>query len=145
MYKCKNCGHVFEEGEQATWIEEHGFSSGPFEEWSGCPICSGGYEETKQCKICGEEFLEEELKGGCICDDCIDNYKNDFDTCYKIADTEKEEIKINALLASLVSVSKIEAILYHVLKEKGDVDSSAFINQDKDWFAEKLVERYKND
>ncbi len=48
MYKCKNCGHIFEEGEQATWTEKHGFSSGPFEEWDGCPICQGSFKEAKK-------------------------------------------------------------------------------------------------
>ena len=81
------------------------------------------------------------MNGGCVCDDCVEEYKRDFKTCYAISETApKEEIKINALLASLVSVSKIEAVLYHILKEAEYVDCSAFINQDKDWFAEKLVE-----
>lgn len=136
--KCNECGHIFDDCERAVWREAHG------ELFSGCPICRGSYEETKQCKICGGEFLEDELLGGCVCDDCVEEYKRDFETCYAISEaTEKQEIKINALLASLVGVSKIEAVLYHILKEKGDVDCSVFINQDKDWFAEKLIEEVK--
>ena len=142
-YRCLECGHIFEEGEQATWREYMGECHGSpaYEEFSGCPICKGSYEETKQCKICGGEFLEDELNGGCVCDECIEEYSKDFDTCYKISANEKEEIKINALLASLFDVDEIEAILYQQLESvKDNIDCSAFINEDKHWFAEKLAE-----
>ena len=100
-FKCLDCGNIFEEGE--SWYESHG------EKMNGCPCCGGAYEETKRCKICGGEFLEDELLGVGVCEDCVEEYKKDFDTCYAISEAaEKEEIKINALLASLLSVSKIE-------------------------------------
>ena len=140
-FKCLDCGHIFEEGEQSRWEEHHPYGMGyAAEEFSGCPICNGDFEETKQCEICGGEFLEDELNGGCVCDECIEEYSKDFDTCYKISDNEKEEIKINALLVSLLDVDEIETILYHYLKTKRDIDCSKFVNQDKDWFADKLVE-----
>jgi hypothetical protein len=67
--------------------------------------------------------------------------KRDFKTCYKIAElAEKQEIQINALLASLIDASKIEAVLYHILEQKDYVDCSNFINEDKKFFAEKLLE-----
>ena len=141
-FKCLSCGHIFEEGEQATWREYMGECHGSpaYEEFSGCPICNGEYEETKQCEICGGEFLEDELNGEGVCDECIEEYSKDFDVCYKISANEKEEIKINALLVSLLDVDEIETILYHYLKTKRDIDCSKFVNQDKDWFADRLVE-----
>ena len=142
-YKCLDCGHIFEEGEQAIWEEHHPYGMGyAEEEFSGCPICAGDYEETKQCKICGGEFLEDELLGGCICEDCVEEHKRDLKTCYAIAEsTEKQEIKINALLASVFDITEIEEILYQQLESMGNNnDFSAFINEDKDWFAEKLAE-----
>ena len=141
-YKCLSCGHIFEEGEQATWREYMGECHGSpaYEEFSGCPICNGEYEETKRCEICGGEFLEYELLGGCVCEECIEEHSKDFDVCYKISANEKEEIKINALLVSLLDVDEIETILYHYLKTKRDIDCSKFVNQDKDWFADRLVE-----
>ena len=86
--------------------------------------------------------MEDELNGGCVCDDCVEEYKRDLETCYAIAETtEKQEIKINALLASLFDVDEIEAILYQQLESvKSNIDCSAFINEDKDWFADKLAE-----
>ena len=140
-YKCLRCGNIFDEGEQARWEEHHPYGMGcAAEGFSGCPICKGDYEKTKQCKICGGEFLEDELLGGCVCEECIEEYSKDFDTCYQISANEKEEIKINALLVSLLDVDEIETILYHYLKTKRDIDCSNFINEDKDWFADKLSE-----
>ena len=141
-FKCLACGHIFEEGEQARWEEHHPYGMGyAAEEFSGCPICKGDYEQTVKCRICDGEFLEDELNGGCVCNDCIDDYKKDFETCYKIADEEKEEIEINSLLVSFFDTTEIETILYQHIKNSGiDIDCSNFINEDKDWFAEKLAE-----
>ena len=135
-FKCYDCERVFDEPKFMK--EAHG------ETLVCCPYCNGSFDKAKKCEICGEYFFDDELNGGCVCDDCIEEHKRDFDTCYSISETaEKEEIKINALLASLISVSKIEAILYHILKEAEYVDCSQFINQDRDWFAEKLVEEVR--
>lgn len=73
MYKCVDCGHIFEEGEQAIWIENCGeyCGSGVYKGESGCPICRGRFEKTQKCFICGGEFLESELKSD-ICEICID-------------------------------------------------------------------------
>ena len=141
-YKCLDCGHIFEEGEQARWEEHHPYGMGyALEEFSGCPICKGEYEETKQCKICGGEFLEDELNGGCVCDECIEEYSKDFDTCYNIANQDKQEIKINGLLATIFDTSEIEHILFEFLKNDGEKnDFSEYVEQDKGWFAEKLAE-----
>jgi hypothetical protein len=48
IYKCVDCGHIFEEGEQAVWYEDRGeFWGVPCSErMTGCPICNGDYEET---------------------------------------------------------------------------------------------------
>lgn len=142
-FKCLECGNIFEEGEQVRWEEHHPYGMGyASEEFSGCPLCNGDFEETKQCEICGGEFLEDELNGGCVCDECVKEYKRDLETCYKIAETaEKEEIEINPLLVSLFDVDEIETILYQQLESvKDNIDCSAFINEDRDWFAEKLAE-----
>ena len=80
--------------------------------------------------------------GDCVCEDCVEEYKRDLETCYKIAETaSKEKIKINPLLVSAFDITEIEEILYQQLESVGNNnDFSAFINVDKDWFAEKLAE-----
>ncbi len=70
MYRCENCGHLFEDGEQAVWEETHGLDHGPYEKWDGCPICKGGYEEVHQCKECGGWHTENELYEG-WCEKCL--------------------------------------------------------------------------
>lgn len=66
-YKCLECGHIFEEGEQSFWKEPHG------ERLSGCPICDGSYEECVSCNHCGADHLKEELYDG-WCVECLEDY-----------------------------------------------------------------------
>ena len=144
-YKCLNCGHIFEEGEQACWSESRGEYWGVAcsENMSGCPLCKGEYEETVQCAVCGSEHLEDELNGG-VCDECIDEYRKDFNACYELSLGETTEIKINSLLASLFDVSDIEQILKEYVRDKWkDVDCSKFIDEDISWFGEKIAEEVK--
>ena len=67
MFKCEECGHLFEEGEQKNVIDMHGFSHGEGEKYSVCPRCDGNYEEVKPCKICGSY---EDVNDGEFCDNC---------------------------------------------------------------------------
>lgn len=144
-YKCLSCGHVFEEGEQACWTESRGeyWGSPCYETMSGCPVCKEEYEETVQCAVCGSEHFEDELNGG-VCDECIDEYRKNFDACYELSVGETTEIKINSLLASLFEESDIEQILKEYISDKWqDVDCSQFIDEDKSWFGERIVEEVK--
>lgn len=70
-YKCYECGHIFEEGEEARWEEDRGeFWGMPCTEtMTGCPNCKGGFEKTVRCKNCLGEFLSEELEDE-LCDEC---------------------------------------------------------------------------
>lgn len=140
-YKCLECGHIFEEGEQARWSENRGeyWGSPCSENMSGCPRCKGDYEETTLCEICGSEHLEDELNGG-ACHECIDEYRKNFDVCYEISFGETEEIKINALLASLFDVGDIEQILKEYVESRcPNIDCGKFIDRDLYWFGEKLA------
>ncbi len=72
MYKCLECGHIFEDGEQAANKEYHDEIPGGFcERFASCPICGGEFEETHDCKKCGGAFLWGELFGGYYCEDCL--------------------------------------------------------------------------
>lgn len=143
-YKCLSCGNIFEEGEQAFWSEGGEYWGTQFsQKMSGCPICKGEYEETVQCAVCGSEHLEDELSGG-VCDECIDEYRKDFDRCYELSIGEKTEIKINSLLASLFDVSDIEQILKEYIRDRWqDVDCSPFIDEDISWFGERIAEEVR--
>lgn len=86
MYKCRNCNHVFEEGEQKRHVEHH--EDCYTEYFDLCPVCgSEDFDETLYCKICGGEFLKEELYGGKICEDCIDEFVPERDVDFDDDDT----------------------------------------------------------
>ena len=88
MYRCCECGNLFEEGEQAVWYEPHGLDSPPYEKWSGCPVCKGDYEEVHQCKECGEWHTEGELYGG-WCEKCLRETIN-YDTFFEYCEANKD-------------------------------------------------------
>lgn len=69
MFKCFECGHLFDRGEEKRYTEMHG------ESYLACPICGGAYEETVQCNICGSHHFEGELYNG-LCIDCIGERMN---------------------------------------------------------------------
>lgn len=80
-YKCVECGHVFEKGEQAEWKESHGLDMPPYETCVGCPICRGCYEEyvVETCSVCEkkDDFIYLGLCKSCLIDKI--NYENGFD------------------------------------------------------------------
>ena len=92
MFKCCECGHLFEEGEQARWTEEHG------EKWDGCPLCRGGYEEVHQCKECDEWHTEDELYEG-WCEKCLRETIN-YDTFFEYCEANKDEQYLDIFVMS---------------------------------------------
>lgn len=73
MYKCLDCGEVFDEDDRQIVNECHTeLDDKPMEQRSYCPYCGGDYEEAKMCKCCGEFFLEDELICG-YCKDCLED------------------------------------------------------------------------
>ena len=89
MYRCENCGHLFEDGEQAVWEERHGLDTPPYEKWDGCPICKDGYEEVHQCEECDEWHTEDELYDG-WCEKCLRETIN-YDTFFEYCEANKDE------------------------------------------------------
>ena len=96
MYKCCDCGNIFEEGEQAVWSETHGLYSPPYEKWSGCPVCKGWYEEANQCKECGDWYTHDELYRG-LCENCIRETIN-YDTFLEYCESDIEDNDIETFV-----------------------------------------------
>lgn len=69
-YICLDCGHIFDEGEQKVYRENHGLPGGYYEEFSVCPVCGGDYEEAAHCVSCGGDFKDENLYDG-WCEECL--------------------------------------------------------------------------
>ena len=94
MFKCEDCGHLFEKGEESRWQESHGLDAPPYEEWTGCPICKGAYEEIKPCKICGSY---EHETGEDFCNDCKADVQKRFRSFVLSEFTTEERELLNEL------------------------------------------------
>lgn len=73
MYKCKDCGAVFEQPHE--WYDDPspsgiGLPSGCYI-YVECPECgSGDFEEAEECPRCGAYTFKENL----LCDDCREEF-----------------------------------------------------------------------
>ena len=146
-YKCLDCGHIFEEGEEGHRYENGECWGAPYsQKIACCPLCEGEYEETVPCDICGSEHLKDELISG-VCEECIENYRYDIKACYEIGKNDEETIKLNVFFASIFDKEEIEDILLTaLLKEEKifkKVDCKKFIDKNKEWFAERLAEEVR--
>lgn len=77
MYKCADCGHLFEEGEELIITENIGdFRDMPaYKTFYYCPICKGDFNEIKPCTVCGSyEHDVDKL----LCHDCEEQVKDEF-------------------------------------------------------------------
>ena len=116
MFKCDNCGHLFEEGEQAVWHENYGAEIGG-ETFDGCPLCRGGYEEVHQCKECGDWHTENELYDG-WCEKCLRetiNYDSFFEYCEANKDDQYLDTFVMCEILNCEYVPKISSDEFHQL------------------------------
>lgn len=154
-YICLDCGNIFEEGQQITFQENLGerFGEPIYKKFSGCPKCGGEYEEATRCAICDSKHLEEDLNGG-VCDKCIDKYKNDIDMCFKIGTGDTDAVKINCFLSAMFDKEEIESLLFEEVKKRNTfehlrafvkADCERFVNCDRSWFAERLLEELEKE
>ena len=90
MYKCSNCGEVFEEAKSIK--EDWG------ETFSVCPYCNGDYDEVKQCNHCDEWHTEDELYDG-WCEKCLRETIN-YDTFFEYCEANKEHQYLDIFVMS---------------------------------------------
>lgn len=82
QYICTNCGETFDT--PYRYNERHGFTHGPFENFSVCPHCGDpGYEPCKICDNCGKPMAESEANDVVInghnaevCNKCYDDIED---------------------------------------------------------------------
>ena len=117
MYRCCECGNLFEEGEQAVWEETHGLDSPPYETWSGCPVCKGDYEEVYQCKKCGDWHSKDELYDG-WCEKCLRetiSYETFFEYCEANNEDNYLDTFVMCCLLNCDEVPKYPSLDFHYL------------------------------
>ena len=100
MYRCLNCGNLFEDGEQATWYENQGECHGSIAmgRFDGCPVCRSDYEEVRQCKECGDWHSEDELYDG-WCEKCLRETIN-YDTFFEYCEANRDEQYLDIFMMS---------------------------------------------
>jgi DNA-directed RNA polymerase subunit RPC12/RpoP len=131
MYKCRDCGKVFENAEEKG-------TRGEYLPECTCPHCgSEDYDKAIECEECGEYYLADDLTEG-VCPECIKGFANDLEMCYKVGKCDEREIKINGFLLSMFEVEDIEKILLGTLKARKnlgyDINGAEYINESKEWF-----------
>lgn len=82
MYKCEDCGHVFDGSEAHMFYEDYGLPGGFRQSFCDCPNCgSSEFSEASVCLSCGDVFSEDELYAGIYCIDCL-RESIDYETAY---------------------------------------------------------------
>lgn len=137
MYKCLDCGRVFDE--PISWSESRGeyWGMSCSEEVGGCPYCKGDYEEAYKCEECNGFFIEEELHSD-LCEECVKKKFYNIETCYKVGQESRLHIELNGFLASLFNgnEAEIEDILIEAIKKSGKITFEDFDKFAKDGFEE---------
>lgn len=97
MYKCLDCGNLFEEGEAKRVSEKMGeaFGSPAYQDYYVCPCCGGDFEEVEPCKLCGS--YEHIASGEEYCTDCKNDVLKRFQTFVNSEFTEEERELLNEL------------------------------------------------
>ena len=116
MYKCRNCGHIFDEGEQKTRYERH--NDYYAESISVCPVCeSDDFDPCVYCRACGAEHFKDELNIDGLCSECVENFiaenSSDIMACYEIGNKAKIDVQINSFIFDFFG--DIESIEGHLL------------------------------
>lgn len=89
FFRCYECDHIFEEGEERTIKEPHG------EIIKVCPMCSGSYDEVEPCVICGSYDHDISEK---YCDNCRNEIFKRFKNLISENFTIEERVLLNELL-----------------------------------------------
>ena len=137
MFKCCECGHLFEEGEQASWYENQGECHGriAMEKFDGCPMCKGDYEEVHQCKECGDWHCEDELYDG-LCEKCLRETIN-YDTFFEYCEANKDENYLDTFVMTEffdVEMPKYSSYDFHLLMIRVYNERVEGIKTDKNLF-----------
>ena len=132
MYKCRHCGHIFDDGEQKTRYEKH--NDYYTEIINACPICnSSDYEETVYCCYCHSEKFRDELNSDGICRECIESFiadnANDEKVCFGVGTYDKIQTAINSFIFDYFgSIDNIERHLLEYISGVQEIYKQDFTN-----------------
>ena len=93
MFKCCDCGNVFDDPQKDYDYVPYGESDVPMV-IASCPNCGGGFDEAYPCPECGEYFLKDELNSF-YCLDCLKENWDKPDDLFEFAKGINGENEIN--------------------------------------------------
>ena len=139
MFECFTCERQFFDFDIQT--DEFGGKK------AVCPYCKGDIEDMHECKLCGEVYSDDEGASG-VCNDCILKHAT-FENCLEFGERSKTKvtIEVNSFVEYILSSSEFNEILNRVAIEYHSVLPTDiylimdFIEQDKGWFAEQILEK----
>lgn len=154
MYICDMCGDLVDKDDLPTYTEDFGYDTGVG--WRSCPQtfvsdchCGGTYVEAERCKLCDEYFNPDDLEGG-VCKSCLEDELT-YENAIKVGEINKEKVEINSFYTFAFTEDEIEKILKKELDEANrlspsvvDDDVKNYLNEDKSWFGDWLIEQRKN-
>ena len=107
MYKCKECGKVYESLEDAREeVETVEYGDRTYNERYCVCHCGGELEEVYKCKICGD------ITESKICEKCLT-----LEKCFEVGEEHRQCLELNGFVANMFTTSEIEEILMRELKE----------------------------
>ncbi len=127
MYKCLECGHIFDRGEERIVQECRGEYWGHvvYEDVAECPHCGGVFDETVRCVKCYSEHLEDELWCG-VCEECIK--EEAFKYVWEMTKDQTESVNISSLVASLFDEEQINNMLFeYVMGHYPNIDCEDYV------------------
>jgi hypothetical protein len=162
MYICNRCGHIADT--PAEFIQLHPYGDGYAGETLqnlDCPVCGYEMDEAEKCLVCGQIKSTEDVDfyNG-ICEHCLREKAEDFDTVRKCAEIypEKRTVEVDTLIHYLLSPEDVNSALWSYLKACCDDKKYGWLNaqryqkkaevwavSDMSWFGETLSEVMKNE
>lgn len=141
LYKCEECGYVFEEGDEVRVREPHG------EAYNASPCCLSNFGEARKCSLCDEVFFEYDLSGD-YCEDCLMNevtYESALEFIKEKSSLAEFFLCFYYGAAERVEISRsLEIELEKIYKAKTDCDlqtgKHAFLDDIKDYVKEDLCD-----
>jgi hypothetical protein len=127
MYICNKCYQVVEDKPciitRYSSRDYDNYSPDDCEEFDECD-CGGRFVEAIKCEICGDLYPEDEVHGGNMCRDCIENEINgkEYEYALEIGEDNKTDVYINGLIPSLLTPEEINKILLDYIEaNKGNI------------------------
>ena len=139
MFKCNECGAVFDEPLIQSDNVPYGEGTVP-REFASCPHCHGSFEPAYPCKDCGEYFTKDELHSF-YCTECVKENWDKPDDLFEFGEGFENKSGINQFALEMFGgIEGINDVLKLLLKSIFSCNPQ-MLQEKKD----KFIEDYADD